>query len=80
LSDFNAVANTTEQQLFSSTVSGLAVDLAAAQEDLVETTSNSATPLTHNVGLTAASWYKNQTTTIGDTSQLAAQVTAGRTP
>ena len=73
--DFNASTQTAEQQIFSNTVSGSAVDLAASQEDLAESTANGTTPLTHNAGLTAASWYKNQSATIGDTRKVAAQLT-----
>jgi hypothetical protein len=73
--DFDASTDTSEQQIFSNTISGSAVDLAASQEDLAESTANSTTPLTHNAGLTAASWYKNQSATIGDTRKVAAQLT-----
>jgi signal transduction histidine kinase len=73
--DFNASTETAEQQIFSNTVSGSAVDLAASQEDLAESTANSTAPLTHNAGLTAGGWFKNQSTTIGDTRKVAAQLT-----
>jgi hypothetical protein len=82
LSDFNAVASTAEQQFFSTTVSGMAVDMATAQEDLAEQAAAAQPPtsLTTITGLDAAAWYPNMSTTIGDirrvTSQLAGQVTA----
>ena len=82
LSDFNAAANTAEQQLFTSTVSGAAVDRATWQEDLAEqaAAADPAAPLTRQTGLSAATWYGDMSTTIGDTrqvtNQLAGQVTA----
>ena len=82
LSDFNAAANTAEQQLFTSTVSGAAVDRATWQEDLAEqaAAADPAAPLTRQTGLSAATWYGDMSTTIGDTRQVtdpaAGQVTA----
>ena len=78
LSDFNASADTTEQRLFSNTVSGVAVDRAVVGETRAE-----AVPvarLTGRFGLDAATWYGDMSTTIGDTrevaDQLVGQVTA----
>jgi hypothetical protein len=78
LGDFNASADTTEQRLFSNTVSGVAVDRAVVGEMRAE-----AVPvarLTGRFGLDAATWYADMSTTIGDTrevaNQLVGQVTA----
>ena len=78
LSDFHASADTTEQRLFSNTVSGAAVDRAVVGEARAE-----AVPvarLTGRFGLDAATWYGDMSTTIGDTrevaNQLVGQVTA----
>jgi hypothetical protein len=76
LADFNAAANTTEQQLFSNTVSGAAVDLAASWEDLAErnAAANPPAPLTGITGLDAATWYGATSTTLGDTRKIAGQL------
>jgi len=80
--DFNASADTAEQQFFSNTVSGSAVDRASMQETLAEAaaTANPQAPLTRNTGLDAATWYGDMSTTIDDTrkvtDQAAGQITA----
>ena len=78
LSHFYASADTTEQRLFSNTVSGAAVDRALAGEARAE-----AVPVARlkgRFGLDAATWYADMSTTIGDTrevaNQLVGQVTA----
>jgi hypothetical protein len=73
--DFSASADTAEQQFFSNTVSGSAVDSASAQETLAvaAATANPAAPLTRNTGLDAATWYGTISTTIDDTRQVADQ-------
>ena len=78
LSHFYASADTTEQRLFSNTVSGAAVDRALAGEARAE-----AVPVARlkgRFGLDAATWYADMSKTIGDTrevaNQLAGQVTA----
>jgi hypothetical protein len=75
LTAFNASAATTEQEVFVSTVSGPAVDHAAALETLAESaaSANPSAPLTRNAGLNAATWYGDISTTIGDTRQVADQ-------
>jgi hypothetical protein len=79
---FTATANTAEQQLFTNTVAGPAVDQASMQETLAESaaTAHPSALLTRNTGLDAATWYANMSTTIGDTrkvaDQLSGQVTA----
>ena len=79
LSDFNASTDTTEQRLFSNTVSGVAVDRALEAEARAEAGIPVA-QLTGRFGLDAATWYADISTTIGDTrevaNQLVGQVTA----
>jgi hypothetical protein len=72
---FDASADTAEQQFFSNTVSGPAVDSASVQETLAESTAatNPPAPLTRNTGLDAATWYGDMSTTIDDTRQVADQ-------
>jgi hypothetical protein len=59
LAAFAASADNAQHQLFANTVSGAAVDQAAAQETLAEyaATANLSAPLTRNTGLGAATWY-----------------------
>ena len=75
LAAFTASADTAEQELFSNTVSGAAVDHAANQEALAEqaAATNPSAPLTANTGLDAATWYGDMSTTIGDTREVADQ-------
>jgi hypothetical protein len=79
---FDASADTAEQQFFSNTVSGPAVDSASAQETLAvaAAATNPPAPLTRNTGLDAATWYGDMSTTIDDTrkvaDQAAGQITA----
>jgi hypothetical protein len=77
LTDFNASASATEQQLFSNTVSGAAVDLAGSSEELAEqaAATHPSAPLTGNSGLAAATWYSEMSTTIGDTRKVTGQLT-----
>jgi Nitrate and nitrite sensing len=72
---FTASADITEQQFFSNTVSGPAVDRASMQETLAEAaaTAKPSAPLTRNTGLDAATWYADMSTTIDDTRQVADQ-------
>ena len=78
---FTASADTAEQQLFTNTVAGSAVDLTSAQETLAEAaaTAHPSAPLTRITGLDAATWYGDMSTTIADTrtvaDQLADQIT-----
>ena len=78
LGDFNASTDTTEQRLFSNTVSGAAVERALEAEARAEAVP--VAQLTGRFGLDAATWYADMSTTIGDTrevaSQLVGQVTA----
>jgi len=78
LGDFNASTDTTEQRLFSNTVSGAAVQRALEAEARAEAVP--VAQLTGRFGLDAATWYADMSTTIGDTrevaSQLVGQVTA----
>jgi len=71
LSDFNASTTEAEQQDFSNTVSGSAVDLAASQETLAESlaAASPASPLTRS--LNAGQWYANMSVTITDTRTVA---------
>jgi hypothetical protein len=79
---FDASTDTAEQQFFSNTVSGLAVDRSSAQETLAEAAAAAkpSAPLTQNTGLDAATWYGDMSTTIDDTrlvaDQAAGQITA----
>jgi hypothetical protein len=78
LRDFYASADTTEQRLFSNTVSGAAADRALAWAAHAEAVPG--TQLNGRFGLDAATWYADMSTTIGDTrevaNQLVGQVTA----
>jgi Nitrate and nitrite sensing len=78
LSEFNASTNTTEQRLFSNTVSGAAVNQALAGTLRAEAVP--VAQLKGRFGLDAATWYGDMSTTIGDTrevaNQLVGQVTA----
>jgi hypothetical protein len=72
--DFEASTNEAEQEYFSNTVSGSAVDQASAQETLaVEMgTSRPGLPLTaHASDLTAGTWYANESATIGGARKVA---------
>jgi Nitrate and nitrite sensing len=72
---FTASADTAEQQLFTNTVSGSAVDRASAQETLAEAAAAAkpSAPLGRNTGLDTATWYADMSTTIDDTRQVADQ-------
>jgi hypothetical protein len=78
LSAFNASADTTEQRLFSNTVSGAAVNRALTGTLVAEAVP--VAQLSGRLGLDAAMWYADMSTTIGDTrevaNQLVGQVTA----
>jgi hypothetical protein len=81
LSDFLGAASTTEQRLFSNTMSGPAQDYVTSREVRAEyAAANPPASLTAKTGLDAATWYASMSTVIGDTrqvtSQLASQVTA----
>src|SRR6202012_4656260 len=75
LSDFNASTDTAEQQNYSNTVSGAAVDRASSQEELAEQLAGKNEALTHGSGLTASSWNTSMTATITDTRTVANQLT-----
>jgi hypothetical protein len=74
LADFNAAADTAEQEFYSSTVSGRLVDVAAASEILAEqeAADHPPAPLT---GTDAATWYREMSTTVGDTRKVTGQLT-----
>jgi DNA-binding PucR family transcriptional regulator len=72
LGDFYASADTTEQRLFSNTVSGAAVDRATAEA--VRAESVPMAQLTGRFELDAATWYADTSTTIGDTREVANQL------
>jgi len=73
LSDFNASTDTTEQRLFSNTVSGAAVERTLEAEARAEAGIPVAR-LTGRFGLDAATWYGDMSTTIGDTREVANQL------
>jgi len=73
LSDFNASTDTTEQRLFSNTVSGVAVDRALEAEARAEAGIPVAR-LTGRFGLDAATWYSDMSRTIDDTREVANQL------
>jgi hypothetical protein len=77
LGDFNASADTTEQRLFSNTVSD-AMDRAVTGEARAQAIP--VAQLTGRFGLDAATWYADMSAAIGDTrevaNQLVGQVTA----
>jgi hypothetical protein len=81
LAAFNRSADQADQQLYSTTVSGAAVDDAASHEIQAEQApaAGPPAPLTGKLGLDAATWYGDISTTIGDTrmvaDRLAGQVT-----
>jgi Nitrate and nitrite sensing len=78
LADFNASTNTAEQEFYSATVSGAAVDIASSNEILAEQKASArpSQPLTGETGLTAATWYRDMSTTIGDTRKVTGQLTS----
>ncbi len=75
LAAFNASVGTTEQQVFTNTEAGAAVDQAAAQETLAEyeAAASPSAPLTRT-GLDAATWYGDMSAAVGDTRQVAGQL------
>ncbi|MGD0243500.1 MAG: nitrate- and nitrite sensing domain-containing protein [Streptosporangiaceae bacterium] len=75
---FNASASPAEQQLYSNTVAGAAVDMASSQEIMAEqdAATHPQAPLTGNTGLTPATWYSGMSTTIDDTHEVADQLTS----
>jgi Nitrate and nitrite sensing/HAAS len=72
LAAFNSSAGPVGQQLFSRTVSGNEVDVAASTEIQVEqvAAARPSAPLTPNIGMDAAEWYRDKSTTIDDTRQV----------
>jgi len=75
--DFNAGATTAQGQNFSNTVAGPRVDLASSEEQLAISmaSADASAPLTsHNSGLSAHTWYVNQSATINDTRSVADQL------
>jgi signal transduction histidine kinase len=75
-SDFDASTDTAEQQNYSNTVSGSAVDEASSNEELAEQLAGNNQALNHGSGLTASSWNTDMTATIADTRTVANQLTA----
>jgi hypothetical protein len=73
LIDFNASTDTTEQRLFSNTMSGAAAERTLEAEARAET-GIPAARLTGGSGLDAATWYGDMSTTIGDTREVANQL------
>ena len=74
-SDFDASTDTAEQQNYSNTVSGSAVDEASSNEELAEQLAGNNQALNHGSGLTASSWNTDMTATISDTRKVANQLT-----
>jgi nitrate/nitrite sensing protein len=77
LADFNASANTTEQESYSTVVSGRAVDDDATSQKIEaeqQAAASPSAPLTGATGLDAATWYGNMSTTVGDTRKVAGQL------
>ncbi|MFY9931672.1 MAG: nitrate- and nitrite sensing domain-containing protein, partial [Streptosporangiaceae bacterium] len=74
-SDFDASTDTAEQQNYSNTVSGTAVDEASSNEELAEQLASHNQALNHGSGLTASAWNTNMTATIGDTRKVANHLT-----
>lgn len=72
LTSFNASTNTTEQELYSNTVSGQRVDVASSSELLAEQSAATSPrkPLTSGAGLDATMWYRDKSITIGDTRKV----------
>jgi hypothetical protein len=75
LTDFNASTNTAEQELYSTTVSGQRVDVAASNEiqALQIAATSPGKPLT-SAGLDAATWYRDMSITISDTRKVTGQL------
>ncbi len=75
LTAFTASTDTTEQEFYSNTVSGAAVDFATSNKIQAEqqAAANPSAPLTRKTGLDAATWYGETSTTIGDTRKVADQ-------
>jgi hypothetical protein len=75
LTTFMASTDTTEQEFYSNTVSGEAVDFATSDKIQAEqqAAANPSAPLTRKTGLDAATWYGEMSTTIGDTRKVADQ-------
>jgi hypothetical protein len=75
LTAFMASAGTTEQERYSNTVSGEAVDFATSNKIQAEqqAAANPSAPLTRKAGLDAATWYGEMSTTVGDTRKVADQ-------
>jgi signal transduction histidine kinase len=80
LSDFNNSTTTAEQQNYSNTVSGSYVDQASSEETLAgaAATADSGAPLTRE-GLSAGTWYRNMSMTIGDTRKVADELASAVT-
>ncbi|MGD0609167.1 MAG: nitrate- and nitrite sensing domain-containing protein, partial [Streptosporangiaceae bacterium] len=80
-SDFDAATGTPERQVLSNAVSGVRVDSARSEEDLAQSmlAANPGASLTAHNTLNAATWYTNMSATIGDTRQVANQLTGAIT-
>ena len=75
-SNFGAAAGTAETQVYNNAVAGSQVDVASSQESLAISMASTepTVPLTRGPGLTAKTWYDNQTFTIGKVRQVADQL------
>jgi signal transduction histidine kinase len=76
LAEFNASTDTAEQQNYSNTVSGAAVDVAASDEILAEQIAGTTPSVPLSSKLNAKNWTTDMGVTIGDTRTVANQLTA----
>jgi signal transduction histidine kinase len=76
LAEFNASTDTAEQQNYSNTVSGAAVDVAASDEILAEQIAGNTPSVPLSNRLNAKNWATDMGVTIDDTRTVANQLTA----
>ena len=76
LAEFNASTDTAEQQNYSNTVSGAAVDVAASDEILAEQIAGNTPSASLNSRLNAKNWTTDMGVTIDDTRTVVNQLTA----
>ena len=76
LAEFNASTDTAEQQNYSNTVSGAAVDVAASDEILAEQIAGNTPSAPLNSRLNAKNWTTDMGVTIDDTRTVVNQLTA----
>ena len=79
LADFNASTDTAEQQYYSNTVSGAAVDVASSNEILAEQMATGQASVPLRTQLNPANWKSDMTHTIQDTRVVANQLTGNIT-